>query len=65
MLDFVRGLPRITERFVAHLETPAVVDLLYRIVQCDESVPAAGVIEVSAKCRPVSSRRSLCTTVAV
>lgn len=35
------------DRFVAHLETPAVVDLLYRIIQCEESVPAAGVIDVS------------------
>ncbi|PWN41309.1 SAPS-domain-containing protein [Ceraceosorus guamensis] len=45
MLDFIRSQPRITDRFVAHLETPAVVDLLYRIIQCEEAVPGAGVID--------------------
>lgn len=33
------------ERFVAHLETPAVVDVLYRIIQCEEHVPDANVID--------------------
>ncbi|CEH14755.1 SAP family cell cycle dependent phosphatase-associated protein [Ceraceosorus bombacis] len=45
MLHFIRSQPRITDRFVAHLETPAVVDLLYRIIQCEEAVPGAGVID--------------------
>ncbi|EPQ26944.1 uncharacterized protein PFL1_05578 [Pseudozyma flocculosa PF-1] len=44
MLTFIQGLPRIVERFVAHLETPAVVDLLFRIIQTEESLPNAGVI---------------------
>lgn len=45
MLDYIRGLPHIVEKFVAHLETPAVVDLLYRIIQCEESVPNADVVD--------------------
>lgn len=49
MLAYIRDLPRIVERFVAHLETPAAVDLLYRIISCEQTLPAAGVIEVSAE----------------
>lgn len=45
MLNYIRKLPRIIQRFVAHLETPAVVDLLYRIISCEQSLPSAGVIE--------------------
>ncbi|CAO1631171.1 unnamed protein product [Parajaminaea phylloscopi] len=45
MLAYIRQLPRITQRFVAHLETPAVVDLLYRIISCEQTLPNAGVIE--------------------
>lgn len=45
MLAFIRGLPRIVDRFVAHLETPAVVDLLYRVIQCEEAVPNAGIVD--------------------
>lgn len=47
MLAYIRGLPRIVERFVAHLETPAAVDLLYRIISCEQTIPAAGIIDVS------------------
>lgn len=47
MLAFIRSLPRIVERFVAHLEIPAVVDLLYRVIQCEDNLPAAGVVDVS------------------
>ncbi|KAL9937035.1 hypothetical protein V8E36_004270 [Tilletia maclaganii] len=45
MLAFIRSLPRSVERFVAHLETPAVVDLLYRMIQLEEATPEAGTIE--------------------
>lgn len=45
MIDFVRSLPQIVELFVAHMEIPAVVDLLYRIIQCEEAVPDIGVID--------------------
>ncbi|CBQ73707.1 related to SAP155-SIT4-associating protein [Sporisorium reilianum SRZ2] len=38
MLDFIKEQPRIVERFVAHLETPAVVDLLFRIIQMEETM---------------------------
>ncbi len=37
MLEFIKEQPRIVERFVAHLETPAVVDLLFRIIQMEET----------------------------
>ncbi len=42
MLEFIKEQPRIVERFVAHLETPAVVDLLFRIIQMEETVRTAG-----------------------
>jgi SIT4-associating protein SAP185/190 len=45
MLEFIKHQPRIMEKFVAHLETPAVVDLLYRVIQCEESVPNAEVVD--------------------
>ncbi|KAK0535374.1 hypothetical protein OC834_001539 [Tilletia horrida] len=45
MLAFIRSLPRSVQRFVAHLETPAVVDLLYRMMQLEEATPEAGTIE--------------------
>jgi SIT4-associating protein SAP185/190 len=45
MLTYIQGLPRIVERFVAHLETPAAVDLLYRIISCEQTMPGAGVVE--------------------
>lgn len=38
MLEFIKDQPRIVERFVAHLETPAVVDLLFRIIQMEETM---------------------------
>ncbi|TKY85390.1 hypothetical protein EX895_005552 [Sporisorium graminicola] len=38
MLEFIKEQPRIVERFVAHLETPAVVDLLFRIIQMEETM---------------------------
>ena len=38
MLEFIKQQPRIVERFVAHLETPAVVDLLFRIIQMEETM---------------------------
>lgn len=45
MLGYIRQLPRIVERFVAHLETPAVVDLLYRIISSEQAQPSAGVVD--------------------
>ncbi|KAE8260710.1 hypothetical protein A4X13_0g181 [Tilletia indica] len=45
MLAFIRSLPRSVDRFIAHLETPAVVDLLYRMIQLEEATPEAGTIE--------------------
>ncbi|KDN50850.1 SAPS-domain-containing protein [Tilletiaria anomala UBC 951] len=45
MLEFIKSLPMITERFAAHIETPAVIDLLYRIIQCEDTSPSAGIID--------------------
>lgn len=45
MIEFIRSLPQVVELFVAHMETPAVVDLLYRIIQCEESIPNIGVVD--------------------
>ena len=45
MLDFIKSLPSIVERFAAHVETPAVIDLLYRIIQCEESSPSVGIVD--------------------
>ena len=42
MLEFIKEQPRIVERFVAHLETPAVVDLLFRIIQMEETMRTPG-----------------------
>ncbi|PWN34366.1 SAPS-domain-containing protein [Meira miltonrushii] len=45
MIAFIKELPQIVELFVAHMETPAVVDLLYRIIQCEEAVQNVGIID--------------------
>lgn len=45
MIAFIKELPQIVELFVAHMETPAVVDLLYRIIQCEEAVQDVGIID--------------------
>jgi SIT4-associating protein SAP185/190 len=45
MLEFIKTLPMIVERFAAHVETPAVIDLLYRIIQCEESTPSVGIVD--------------------
>lgn len=45
MMMFVKSMPTAVEGLVAQFETPAVVDLLFRLIQCEDSVPDAGIIE--------------------
>ncbi|WFD42931.1 hypothetical protein MPSI1_001582 [Malassezia psittaci] len=45
MLAFIQTLPTAVEGLVARFETPAVVDLLFRIIQTDDNVPDAGIIQ--------------------
>ena len=46
MLAFIRSQTNVVERLLRHIETPAIVDLLVRIVQLDEVPACAGVLEV-------------------
>lgn len=48
MLAFTRSQTNVVERLLRHIETPAIVDLLVRIVQLDEVPACAGVLEVRA-----------------
>ena len=46
MLTFIQAQPSVVEKFLRHIETPAFVDLLIRIIQLDEHPEGAGVLEV-------------------
>jgi hypothetical protein len=46
MLAFIQSQTNIVERLLCHIETPAFVDLLVRIMQLDEHPSGAGVLEV-------------------
>ena len=46
MLAFIRSQPAVVERLLAHIETPALVDLLMRIIQCDGLEASAGILDV-------------------
>lgn len=46
MLAFIQAQPCIVERLLKHIESPAVVDLIFRIIQLDESPAGTGVLEV-------------------
>lgn len=46
MLAFIQSQTNIVERLLRHIETPAFVDLLVRIMQLDEHPSGAGVLEV-------------------
>jgi hypothetical protein len=46
MLAFIQSQANIVERLLRHIETPAFVDLLGRIIQLDEIVPNCNVLEV-------------------
>ncbi|KAH8117023.1 SIT4 phosphatase-associated protein-domain-containing protein [Phellopilus nigrolimitatus] len=45
MLAFIQAQPAVVERILRHIETPAIVDLLVRIIQLDEYSAGAGVLE--------------------
>jgi hypothetical protein len=46
MLSFIKAQPAMVEKFLRHIETPAFVDLLIRIIQLDEHPEGTGVLEV-------------------
>ena len=46
MLAFIQSQSNVVERILHHIETPAFVDLLVRIIQLDETPAGAGVLEV-------------------
>ena len=46
MLAFIRSQRETVERILRHIETPAIVDLLVRIIQLDEHMAGIGVLEV-------------------
>ena len=37
MLAFIQAQPRVIERLLTHIETPAFVDLLVRLIQLDDN----------------------------
>ena len=47
MLEFIQAQPSIVDRLLRHIELPAFVDLIGRILQLDESIPNCNVIEVT------------------
>jgi hypothetical protein len=47
MLGFIRMQPAIVERLLANITSPAVVDLLIRIIQCEDNADGQGVLGVS------------------
>jgi hypothetical protein len=53
MIAFIKGLPDIVERMVDKIESPAVQDMLLRIVACEEA-GAAGTIQVRSPSSMVS-----------
>ena len=46
MLAFIQSQSNVVERLLHHIETPAFVDLLSRIIQLDETIPNSNVLEV-------------------
>lgn len=47
MLGYIRMQPAIVERLLANITSPAVVDLLIRIIQCEDNADGQGVLGVS------------------
>ena len=45
MLDFIKSQPSILERLMSHIETPAIVDLIFRMLHMDDSSGSSGVVE--------------------
>ncbi|CUA70095.1 Extragenic suppressor of kinetochore protein 1 [Schizosaccharomyces pombe 972h-] [Rhizoctonia solani] len=45
MLAFIKSIPDVVDRMLAHIESPPFVDLLFRIIQLDENPGNIGVME--------------------
>ncbi|CAE7183181.1 unnamed protein product [Rhizoctonia solani] len=45
MLAFIKSIPNVVDRMLAHIESPPFVDLLFRIIQLDENPGNIGVME--------------------
>ena len=66
MLAFIRAQPSVVERMLRNIETPAIGDLLVRIIQLDEQPGGAGVLEVRSRCsRDLRTTRSISTLVVI
>lgn len=46
MLAFIQSQRSVVERILRHIEAPAIIDLLVRIIQLDEHPVGVGVLEV-------------------
>ena len=44
MLAFVKTQPNVVEGLTNHFETPAMVELLYRLIQCEDTIPDSGIV---------------------
>lgn len=44
MLAFVKTMPNVVEGITKHFDTPAMVELLYRLIQCEDTVPDSGIV---------------------
>jgi hypothetical protein len=45
MIEFVKAQPSIVERLIAHISSPTIADILFRIVQCEESIHGRGIVD--------------------
>lgn len=59
MLAFVQSQPNIIERILKHVESPALLDFLVRIIQLDEKEEGDNVLEVRGVWSCSSSRHQL------
>ena len=44
MLAFIKTRPNVVEGLTNHFETPAMVELLYRLIQCEDTIPDSGIV---------------------
>ncbi|CDZ96509.1 SAP family cell cycle dependent phosphatase-associated protein [Phaffia rhodozyma] len=59
ILAFIKSQPRIIERLLGKLDSPAIVDLFFRLIQCEEIPEGHGVIDWLASERLVERLTSL------
>ncbi|QRW01503.1 hypothetical protein RhiLY_00500 [Ceratobasidium sp. AG-Ba] len=45
MLNFIKSIPNVVDRMLAHIEAPPFVDLLFRIIQLDDNPGNIGVMD--------------------